>query len=229
LIAAEKVHPFVNWATSVDLKTGVPSKSIYANTHQDYTAKGVCPTFKGAKGMAPAAYSPKTKLIYIPLSHSCMTYHANESLYVKGQPWKGAMTTFFMGPDGVMGGLTAFNPTMNKNIWYNKVKFDVSSGLLVTATNLVFYGTLDRWFKVVDTETGKELWQARVGSGVVGNVFSYNRKGRQYIGVISGLGGLSAKEMEFTYDAVGCCGEGAPQLPKYNATPSGGAINIFSL
>ena len=229
LIAAEKVHPFVNWATGVDLKTGVPSKSPYANTHTDYNAKGICPSFRGAKGIAPAAYSRITKLIYAPLNHSCMTYEASESKFVKGYPWKGAITANFEGPDLVWGGLTAFNPITNKTVWYNKVKFDVSSGVLVTATNLILYGTLDRWLKVVDAKTGEDLWEARVGSGVVGNVFSYSHKGKQFIGGISGLGVLSADDYEYPYDALACCGGGGRNLARNNARPSGGAINIFSL
>ena len=61
LIAAEKVHPFVNWATGVDLKTGVPAKDPKYSTHQDYNAKNICPSTIGAKGINPAAYSPKNK------------------------------------------------------------------------------------------------------------------------------------------------------------------------
>ncbi|MDP1765686.1 MAG: PQQ-binding-like beta-propeller repeat protein, partial [Methylotenera sp.] len=68
LVAAEKVHPFVNWATGVDLKTGVPNKLASASTHQDYNAKGVCPAALGTKDQQPAAYSPKTGLMYSPLN-----------------------------------------------------------------------------------------------------------------------------------------------------------------
>ena len=229
LIAAEKVHPYINWATSVDLKTGVPTKSIHAHTHQDYNAKGICPSYRGAKGIAPAAYSPKTKLVYIPLNHSCMTYEASESKYVKGQPYKGALTTDFTGPDGVWGGLAAFNPTSNKVVWYSKIKFNVSSGLLATSTNLIFYGTLDRWFKAVDAQTGNDLWQLQVGSGVVGNVFTYGNKGKQYIGVISGLSVLSENDYEYPYDALAGCCSGGRNLVRNNAKPSSGMLNVFSL
>ena len=120
LIAAEKVHPFVNWATSVDLKTGVPSKDAKYSTHQDYNAKGICPAYIGAKGMNPAAYSLKTKLFYVPLFHQCMTFEPVESRYKAGQPWRGATTTNFPGPDGVNGGFAAFDPFTNKLKWYNK-------------------------------------------------------------------------------------------------------------
>ena len=235
LIAAEKVHPFVNWATGVDLKTGVPSKVATASTHQDYNAKGICPSNMGAKNVAPAAYSPRTGLIYIPLNHSCMTYEPVESKYVAGQPWVGANLTMFAGPDGIMGGLAAFNPITNKKLWYNKERFPIGSGVLGTASDLVFYGTLDRWFKAVDATTGKEQWKAHIGSGSVGNSFTYSQKGNQYIGIMSGNGGKWAEwALTQAIWAENChCAMAASDanaaLYKYNARPSGGALNIFSL
>ena len=109
LIAAEKVHPFVNWATGVDLKTGVPAMDARASTHQDYNAKGICPSSYGAKGTSPAAYSPKTKLLYAPLYQLCMTYEPVESKYVAGQLWTGATITTFSGSSGSAGGLLAWD------------------------------------------------------------------------------------------------------------------------
>jgi len=232
LVAAEKVHPFVNWATGVDLKTGVPDKLASASTHQDYNAKGVCPSALGTKDQQPAAYSPKTGLIYSPLNHVCMTYEPVESKYVAGQPWVGATLTMFPGPDGVMGGFAAYDPMTNKKVWYNKEKFSAWGGVLTTATDLVFYGTLDRWLKAVDAKSGKELWKFQVGSGVIGNAFTYGNKGKQYVGVLSGIGGWAGVAMNLGLttptDALGAAG-GYAELVKYNAAPGGGALNVFSL
>ena len=235
LIAAEKVHPFVNWATGVDLKTGVPSKLATASTHQDYNAKGICPSSLGAKSTAPAAYSPKTGFIYVPLTHNCMTYEPVESRYVAGQPWVGATLTHFAGPDGVMGGFAAYNPITNKVAWYNKEHFSIWGGTLSMASNLLFYGTLDRWFKAVDAKSGHELWKFQVGSGVIGNSFTYQRRGKQYIGVVSGVGGGSESIIRETEENMSrptyCMGAfgGYYELTRYNARPGAGAINIFSL
>jgi len=232
LIAAEKVHPFVNWATGVDLKTGVPAKTANASTHQDYNAKGICPAALGTKDQQPAAYSPKTGLMYTPLNHVCMTYEPVESKYVAGQPWVGATLTMFAGPDGVMGGFGAYNPMTNKKVWYNKEKFSAWSGALTTASDLVFYGTLDRWLKAVDAQSGKELWKFQVGSGVIGNVFTYGNKGKQYVGVLSGIGGWAGVAMNLGMttdtDALGAAG-GYKELTKYNAAPGGGALTVFNL
>ncbi len=232
LVAAEKVHPFVNWATDVDKKSGVPNKLASASTHQDYNAKGVCPAALGTKDQQPASYSPKTGLIYSPLNHVCMTYEPVESKYVAGQPWVGATLTMFAGPDGVMGGFAAYDPMTNKKAWYNKEKFSAWGGALTTASDLVFYGTLDRWFKALDAKSGKELWKFQVGSGVIGNAFTYSNGGKQYVGVLSGIGGWAGVAMNLGLtnptDALGAAG-GYAELTKYNAAPGGGALTVFSL
>jgi lanthanide-dependent methanol dehydrogenase len=196
LIAAEKMHPFVNWATGVDLKTGVPSKLAIASTHQDYYAKGICPSSNGVKTIAPAAYSPKTGMLYAGLSHDCMTYESIKVKYTAGQPWIGATINVNPGPDGVNGGILAYDIFSQKKSWYKKDIFPVWGGSLVTGSNLLFYGTMNKWLIILDAESGKDLWKFQVGSGVIGNVFSYSNQGKQYIGVFSGLGG------KFVVDAV---------------------------
>lgn len=201
LIVAEKVLPFVNWATSVDLKTGVPNKDPKYSTHKNLNTKGICPSRYGAKGINPAAYSPKTNLIYTPLYNTCVTLEPVESKYVKGQPWVGATTFIFQATQELAyneprtyvqqwGWLLALNPYTNKVKWFNKEKYLTSSGVLVTSSNLVFYNAGDRWFKAVEAVTGKSLWQFQVSSPIIGNPFSYSHKGKQYIGVMTGLGGV---------------------------------------
>ena len=232
LVSAEKVHPFVNWATHVDLKSGVPQKDAKYSTHQDYNAKGICPAALGTKDQQPAAYSPRTGLMYSPLNHVCMTYEPVESKYIAGQPWVGATLTMFPGPDGVMGGFAAYDAVTNEKVWYNKEKFSAWGGALTTASDLVFYGTLDRWFKAVDAQSGKELWKHQVGSGVIGNAFTYSHKGKQYVGTLSGIGGWAGVAMNLGLtnqtDALGAAG-GYAELVKYNAAPGGGALNIYAL
>jgi len=232
LLVAKKMNPFVNWATSIDLKSGVPNKDPKYSTHQDYNAQGICPSALGVKDEQPSAFSPKTKMFYVPLNHVCMTYEPVESKYVAGQPWVGSTLTMFAGPEGVMGGFMAWDGLKGKAAWYNKEKFSAWGGALVTASNLVFYGTLDRWLKGVDANTGKELWRFQVGSGVVGNVITYGHKGKQYIGVLSGIGGWAGVAMNLGLtndtDGLGAAG-GYKELTKYNAAPGGGAMNVFSL
>jgi lanthanide-dependent methanol dehydrogenase len=234
LIAAEKVHPFVNWATGVDLKTGVPSKAATASTHQDYNAKGICPSNIGAKGVAsPAAYSPKTNLIYAPLNFMCMYYEPTKIEYTLGKPWVGAYIRF-MDMTNKFGGISAISPFTNKTVWFEKESYPIYGGLLTTNSNLLFYGTLDRWFKIKDAKTGVNLWQLQLGSGIIGNPFIYNSKGKQYVGVITGFGGWAEIAIRITINNCdmsppGCWYEPFLELNKANASPGAGAINIFSL
>lgn len=195
LIAAEKVHPFVNWATSVDLKTGVPAKDARYSTHQDYNMKGGCPSSFGAKGINPAAYSPKTKLLYVPLYHTCMTYEPVESNYVQGQPWVGATTSKSPAIQSgyPYGAISAFDLGSNKSKWVKNETYLATSGILATAGNLVFYDAGDRWFKAVKAQTGEDLWRFQVSNPVVGNPFSFTNKGKQYVGVMAGIGGIHSR------------------------------------
>ncbi|HQO16158.1 MAG TPA: PQQ-dependent dehydrogenase, methanol/ethanol family [Methylotenera sp.] len=244
LIAAEKVHPFVNWATAVDLKTGVPAKDGKYSVHQDVNAKGICPTVMGLKGVAnPATYSPKTGLVYVPLNITCMTIEPVSSKYTAGQPWVGATLSLFsqssksenldmISKDG-FGSVVAIEPLSKNTIWYNKENYTIWSGVLSTSSNVIYYGTLDRWFKAVDAKTGKDLWSFRLGSGSISNPFTYSIKGRQYIGTYSAWGGWAGVAVNLAYCGSGCGALGFngefAQVLKHNATPSSGAINVFSL
>lgn len=245
LIAAEKVHPFVNWATSVDLKTGVPSKDAKYSTHQDYNAKGICPAYIGAKGMNPAAYSLKTKLFYVPLFHQCMTFEPVESRYKAGQPWRGASTTNFPGPDGVNGGFAAFDPFTNKLKWYNKEKYFATSGVLATGGNLVFYDAGDRWFKAVNGNDGKELWKFQISAPAIGNPITFGHKGKQFVAIMSGIGGIFNNVSSFWGEPikVACSPGGYPSEIergfrdmstsgcdfRVTWTNGGAALNVFTL
>jgi glucose dehydrogenase len=61
---------------------------------------------------------------------------------------------------------------------------------LATAGDLVFYGTMDGWFKALDARTGALKWQFKTDSGIIGQPVSYRGPdGRQYIAVLSGVGG----------------------------------------
>lgn len=244
LVAAEKVHPFVNWATSVDLKTGVPAKDGRNSTHQDVNTKGTCPSNMGAKGVAnPAAYSPKTGLFYVPLNIACMTIEPVSSKYTAGQPWVGATISLFLLGSNIQGlnaitnddfgSVIAINPLTKNTVWRTKEKYTIWSGILSTSSNIVFYATLDRWFKAADAKTGRELWSYQLGSGGVANPFTYSVKGRQYIGAYSALGGWARIAADLAYCGNGCGALGfngeLAQILKHNATPSGGALYVFSL
>ena len=110
--------------------------------------------------------------------------------HIRGTPYIGAGTPYHAGPGGNLGAFIAWDAATGKKVWEIKEHFPVWSGALVTAGDVVFYGTLDGWFKAVDAKTGKLLSKFKVGSGVVGNPITYRGPdGKQYVAVYAGIGG----------------------------------------
>jgi len=186
--------PFVdvNWATGVDLKTGRPlldsSKMTGASKGN---VKNICPTLEGGKSPAsPAAYSPRTGLFYVSTNNMCMDYAATQAAHIRGTPYIGATTPYHAGPGGNMGAFIAWDATTGRKVWEIREKYPVWSGVLATGGDVVFYGTLDGWFKAVDARSGTLLWKFKVGSGIVGNPITYaGPDGRQYVAIYAGIGG----------------------------------------
>jgi len=243
LLVAEKFDKAVNWASHVDMKTGRPQVVDQYSTHKggvDHNTTGVCPAALGSKDQQPIAFSPKTNLVYIPGNHVCMNYEPFEVEYTAGQPYVGATLTMF--PAGVdaktgekngshnLGVFTAWDPTTGKIVWAKDEPFSVWSGAVATAGDVVFYGTLEGYLKAVDAKTGQELYKFKTPSGIIGNVNTWSYKGKQYVGVMSGLGGWAGIGM-----AAGLEGEseGLGAVGAYrnlsNFTKLGGVFTVFGL
>jgi lanthanide-dependent methanol dehydrogenase len=198
LLVAEKYDPAVNWTTGVDMnKTsptyGRPKVVDQYSTEkggEDVNVKGICPAALGTKDEQPAAYSPDTQLFYVPTNHVCMDYEPFKVSYTAGQPYVGATLSMFP-PSGEthMGNFIAWDNKTGKIVWSNKEQFSVWSGALATAGGVVFYGTLEGYLKAVDAKTGKELYKFKTPSGIIGNVTTYEQGGKQYVAVLSGVGG----------------------------------------
>jgi lanthanide-dependent methanol dehydrogenase len=198
LLVAEKYDPKVNWTTGVDMnKTsptyGRPKVVDQYSTEkggEDVNVKGICPAALGTKDEQPAAYSPDTQLFYVPTNHVCMDYEPFKVSYTAGQPYVGATLSMFP-PAGEthMGNFIAWDGKTGKIVWSNKELFSVWSGALATAGGVVFYGTLEGYLKAVDAKTGKELYKFKTPSGIIGNVTTYEQGGKQYVAVLSGVGG----------------------------------------
>ena len=234
LLVAEKYDPVVNWATHVDMKTGRPQVvPKYSTEHngEDVNSKGICPAALGTKDQQPAAFSPKTGLFYVPTNHVCMDYEPFRVTYTPGQPYVGATLSMYP-PEGDshMGNFIAWDATKGKIVWSNKEQFSVWSGALATAGGVVFYGTLEGYLKAVDAKTGKELYKFRTPSGIIGNVMTYEHGGKQYVAVLSGVGGWAgiglAAGLTNPTDGLGAVG-GYAALHKY--TRLGGQLTVFSL
>ncbi|PWJ75802.1 alcohol dehydrogenase (cytochrome c) [Pseudaminobacter salicylatoxidans] len=196
LLVAKKYDPAVNWATEVNMDPKSdqygrpqvdPKYSTQANG-EDVNTTGICPAALGTKDQQPATYSPKDGLFYVPTNHVCMDYEPYRVSYTAGQPYVGATVSMYPGPDGHMGKFIAWDAAKGEIVWSKPEQFSVWSGALSTAGDVVFYGTLEGYLKAVD-KNGKELYKFKTPSGIIGNVTTFEHKGKQYIAVYSGVGG----------------------------------------
>jgi PQQ-dependent dehydrogenase (methanol/ethanol family) len=234
LLVAEKYDPAVNWATHVDMETGRPQVVAQYSTHQngeDFNSTGICPAALGSKDQQPAAYSPQTKLFYVPGNHVFMDYEPFQVSYTAGQPYVGATLSMYPPPgEDHLGLFTAWDASEGKIVWSTPERFSVWSGVLATAGDVVFYGTLEGYLKAVDAKTGEELYKFKTPSGIIGNVNTYMHNGKQYVAVLSGLGGWAgigmAAGLEDPQAGLGAVGAYA-SLSKY--TQLGGQLTVFEL
>lgn len=239
LLVAEKYDPKVNWTSGVDMDKnsptyGRPKVLDTASTDkagEDVNVKGICPAALGTKDEQPAAYSPDTQLFYVPTNHVCMDYEPFKVSYTAGQPYVGATLSMYP-PQGEshMGNFIAWDGKTGKIVWSNKEQFSVWSGALATAGGVVFYGTLEGYLKAVDAKSGKELYKFKTPSGIIGNVTTYENNGKQYVAVLSGVGGWAgiglAAGLTDPTAGLGAVG-GYAALSNYTAL--GGTLTVFSL
>jgi lanthanide-dependent methanol dehydrogenase len=235
LMVAEKFDPQVNWASKVDMKSGRPivdKKYSPGTTGPDVDVKGICPAALGSKDEQPSSYDPATGYLLVPTNHVCMTYEPFQVEYTAGQPYVGATLTMFPTPNshGGMGNFIAWDPAQGKIVYSKAERFSVWSGVLSTDGNVTFYGTLEGYLKAVDTKTGRDLWKFKMPSGIIGNVFSYQYNGKQYVGVYSGIGGWAGIGMAAGL-TEGTAGLGAvggyKDLARF--TTLGGTLFVFAL
>jgi len=239
LLVAEKFDPKVNWASKVDMdknsKTyGRPLVVSQYSTDQngeDHNSKGICPAALGSKDEQPAAYSPDTQLFYVPTNHVCMDYEPFKVSYTAGQPYVGATLSMYPPPGETnMGNFIAWDGKTGKIVWSNPEQFSVWSGALATSGGIVFYGTLEGYLKAVDAKSGKELYKFKTPSGIIGNVMTYEHGGKQYVAVLSGVGGWAgiglAAGLTNPTDGLGAVG-GYAALSNYTAL--GGQLTVFTL
>src|SRR6516165_5608354 len=239
LLVADKYDPKVNWTSGVDMNKSSPTygrpkvldQYSTDKAGEDHNVKGICPAALGSKDEQPAAYSPDTQLFYVPTNHVCMDYEPFKVSYTAGQPYVGATLSMYPPPgESNMGNFIAWDGKTGKIVWSNKEQFSVWSGALATAGGVVFYGTLEGYLKAVDAKTGKELYKFKTPSGIIGNVMTYEQGGRQYVAVLSGVGGWAgiglAAGLTDPTAGLGAVG-GYAGLRNYTAL--GGTLTVFAL
>jgi PQQ-dependent dehydrogenase (methanol/ethanol family) len=227
--------PFVHVTSTkgIDLKKGRPIENPEKTPVLGKVVRDICPASPGGKDWQPSAYSPNTGLLYIPANNLCMDFEALEANYIAGTPYVGADVRMYAGPGGHRGEFIAWDPVGRRKVWSISEKFPVWSGVVVTAGDVAFYGTMDGWLKAVHARTGETLWQFKTGSGIVGQPITYRGPdGKQYVAVLAGVGGWAgavvAGDLD-TRDATAALGfvNATADLPA--ATSKGGMLYIFGL
>ncbi len=240
LLVAEKYDPTVNWTTGVDMDPNSPTfgrpavvaKFSTAQNGEDVNTTGICPAALGTKDQQPASYSPETGIFYVPTNHVCMDYEPFRVSYTAGQPYVGATLSMYPAPNshGGMGNFIAWDADAGKIVWSVPEKFSAWGGALATSGGLVFYGTLEGFLKAVDQKDGKLLYSFKTPSGIIGNVTTYEHGGKQYVAVLSGIGGWAgiglAAGLTDPNAGLGAVG-GYAGLRKY--TNLGGQLTVFAL
>jgi alcohol dehydrogenase (cytochrome c) len=166
-------EPFVkqNVFTSIDPVTGRPTVDLNRKPNSSRSAS-FCPSFWGGKNWPPIAFSPKTRMIYIP---------ANENLC--GSPISVAPEADHIGE------VQAWDVDTGKRVWTHQYSSENWGPMLATAGGLVFSGgTNDRLFHAFDAKDGKLLWEFPTNSGIMGTPSTFMVDGVQYVAVVSGWG-----------------------------------------
>lgn len=227
--------PFVHITSShaVDLKTGKLVPNIEKEPHVGRVVRDICPASPGAKDWQPSAFSPRTGLLYVPHQNICMDWEGMEASYIAGTPYLGANVKYVPGPGGHLGEFTAWDPIDARAAWKIREKFPVWSGAMVTAGDVVFYGTMDGWFKALDARNGRELWKFRTESGIISQPVTYaGPDGKQYVAVLDGVGGWAgavvAADLD-TRDSTAALGFGAVMGELKTSTKKGGTLYVFAL
>lgn len=217
----------------VDMKTGQPIENAEKWIKHGQVTREICPAVPGGKDWEPAAYSFSTGLLYVPGNNLCMDAEGVEANYIEGTPYIGTHHRFYAGPGGNRGEFFAWDPVARRKIWSIPESFPVWSGAVATAGDVVFYGTLDRWFKAVDARTGKLLWQFRTGAGISAQPITYRGPdGRQYVAIMDGPGGWAGVTVESEVDVRdSTAGDGfaGATADLRNHTARGGTLYVFAL
>ncbi len=220
LVSAKQYVDGVNWATSIDMKTGSPVETAgnVKRPGMKRKASDVCPNLLGGKNWMPMSYSEQTGLVYIPTLNLCMDMEGIQPEYKRGAFYLGVNFDLGkLGKGGHGGGVKAWDPVKQQEVWFNKDDQPWTGGLITTAGGVAFHGDVKGWFKALDAKTGKVLWKFNTGSGISAAPMTYTLDGKQYIAVVSG-------RTQSIPAFLGALGE-----KLVAASPEGGTMFVFAL
>lgn len=154
----------------------------------DKVVTDIAPILDGGKEWHPAAYSPLTKLVYVPYIDSSMDVQAKSMEWKRGE-W--FLSSRVLKANPYTGGIKAFNATSGELVWNRPQSTPATSGLMTTAGGLVFAGDAEGYFAAMRDDTGETLWRFQVGTGIHGNPTTFTVDGKQYVAIVYGPGGGS--------------------------------------
>jgi alcohol dehydrogenase (cytochrome c) len=195
----------INWTAGIDQKTGKPvdydpNKEIQTyngkmnQTLADPTKK-LCPSMSGGSNYWPAAYSPKTELMYIPAMSSCNEVTLDPKLSNKAGDWKGAT---FRNIERNESDMIVADPLTGEVKKKLRIPYPNNSGALATAGGLVFTGFTDGTFVAYDDTTLEPLWKINVGTGFNAPPMTFEVGGKQYVAILSGLSPITKRRHTHT-------------------------------
>jgi alcohol dehydrogenase (cytochrome c) len=190
-------NPFgkVNWATHVDMKTGRPVESDESKKLRAGEEIEMWPSIRGAKNWPHAAFNPNTGLLYANTNHGYSKYKFTPlGEFKPGQRYQGISNTMSaVTPDTVAGYIEAIDPLTAKPKWQVPLKGQmIASAMLATGGGLLFTGKHTGEFIALDADNGQQLWQFQTPSGVNAQPVTWTHNGKQYVTILSGLGGSTS-------------------------------------
>ena len=203
----------------IDPKTGVPSYRPDILEMQLNKPVFICPSTAGGKNWHAMSYHQGSGLIIAPLSQSCMDFTAREVAFEENGGGSGGDRVFKHMPNTgeKAGKIGAYDVRTMQEVWKYEQRPSYTTAALTTAGGLLFIGDLDRYVRAHDVKTGQVLWQARLGTSAQGFPISYGVDGKQYIAIMSGLGGGSPRNVP------------AAIIPDVKVPQSGQALYVFAL
>jgi alcohol dehydrogenase (cytochrome c) len=192
-LIAGNAYGKLNWASGLDKETGRP---IVTDVFKDALAGKnvtVWPSVSGVTNWQSPAFSPQTGLLYVNTLHVGMTYEAPEPPKLEPGKPSGSPSvkrTVVTDDPNIRGYLKAVDPLTGQSKWETPYRSPNYSSTMVTASNLVFTGVMTGEFQALDADTGKALWSFQTPSGIIGHPVTWEKDGKQYVTVLSGLGGV---------------------------------------
>ncbi len=191
LISA-KPYEKVNWASHVDPETGRPVETEVARKLRAGEQVEHWPSTRGAKNWPHAAFNPETGLLYANTNHEGRLYkHLPIGPFVKGERYQFIENLAKPSEGEPIGHVDAIDPLTGQQKWRVPLTdFQNWSAMLATGSGLLFTGRETGEFVALDADTGKTLWQFQTSSGINAQPVTFTQNGRQYVTVLSGVGGL---------------------------------------